>query len=297
MKNSRAKIPQLALLSGDKPVNFLCKTMQQVEEEENEHLHIPHRHHYYTIIWIEKAAGTHHIDFKSYPVRNQTIYFIGPEQVHLLQIKPHPKGRVFLFTPEFLEIHGIPPQFLSGLGLFFACDEFTPIRLKQSQIPLLKNYADQIFLESEKDEYLQQEAIATWLKLFLIACKRSKAEMAALDAPPQNARSKTVREFKSLLEKKFAAQHKVHYYASELHLTPNYLNEVLRQETGQSAKDLIQNRVILEARRLATYSENSLKETAYQLGFDDPSHFSKFFRNCTKTGYSNFRQQIRKIYL
>lgn len=297
MKTPRAKIPQLSLLLRNKPVNFLCKTMQQIEEDENDQLQLPHRHDYYTIIWIEKANGTHHIDFKSYLVRSQTIYFIGPEQVHLLQLNRKPKGRVFLFTVDFLETNGIPLHFISGLGLFFACDEFTPIRLKPSQVAEMQTYAEHIFLEFAGDHYLKQETIATWLKLFLIACKRMKAERTDKNALPPNSRSKTVREFKSLLEKKFAQHHKVSYYASELHLTANYLNEVIREETGQSAKDLIQNRIILEAKRLATYSANSLKETAYQLGFDDPSHFSKFFRNCTHTGYSTFSRQIRKIYL
>ncbi len=297
MKSSRAKIPQLPLLHRNKQVNFLCKTMQQIEEDENDQLQLPHRHDYYTIIWIEKASGTHHIDFKSYPVHSQTIYFIGPEQVHLLQLNQKPKGRVLLFTVDFLEVNGIPLQFLSGLGLFFACDEFTPIRLKKAQVTEMQTYADYIFREFENDQYLKQETIAAWLKLFLIACKRIKAEITDKNALPPTSSSKTVREFKSLLEKKFAQHHKVSYYAGELHLSANYLNEIIREETGQSAKDLIQNRIILEAKRLATYSANSMKETAFQLGFDDPSHFSKFFRNCTHTGYSHFSRQIRKIYL
>ncbi|MBK9730600.1 MAG: helix-turn-helix domain-containing protein [Chitinophagaceae bacterium] len=271
--------------------------MQKVEAEENNLLQFPHRHQYYTIIWIEKATGTHQIDFKSYAVSSQTIFFIGPEQVHHLLLKGKPKGRVFLFTNDFLEANGIPQQFLSGLELFFACDEIKPIRLKSSQIPEMKSYADHIFKEFANDQYLKQESIAAWLKLFLIACKRLKAENADLNSPLQNPRSRTVKEFKNLLEKNYARQHKVSDYAKALHLSANYLNEVIKEETGQSIKDLIQNRIILEAKRLATYSDYSMKETSFQLGFDDPSHFSKFFRNCTATDYTTFRNEIRKMYL
>lgn len=285
------------MLHQNQAVNFLCKTMQEVEAEENDQLQQPHRHHYYSIIWVEKAKGMHHIDFKSYPLKSNTIFFIGPEQVHYLEVTGNPQGYVFLFTTEFLESNGIPQVFLSGLELFFACDEIMPIRLKPGQIPEMKMYANHIFTEFERDHYLKQESIAAWLKLLLIACKRIKAENSIHNLPFQNAQSKIVKEFKNLLERNYSRYHKVSDYAGELHLSANYLNEVIKEETGHSAKDFIQDRIILEAKRLATHSAITLKETAFQLGFDDPSHFSKFFRNCTSGDFTAFRNQIRKKYL
>ncbi|MEO6167113.1 MAG: helix-turn-helix transcriptional regulator [Chitinophagales bacterium] len=297
MKSAVSKIPQLHLLDRNQPVNFICKTMQQVSLEENDQLQQPHRHHYYTIIWIEKAKGIHHIDFKSYPLQSNTIFFIAPEQVHHLEIKGNPLGYVFLFTTDFLESNGIPQDFLSVLELFFACDEIMPVRLKPGQIPEMKMYANHIFTEFGSDNYLKQESIATWLKLLMIACKRVKEENSILNVPIQNSQSKIVKEFKQLLERNYSQHHKVSDYAGELHLSANYLNEVIKEETGHSAKDFIQDRIILEAKRLATHSDTSLKETAFQLGFDDPSHFSKFFRNCTASDFTAFRNQIRKKYL
>ena len=118
-----------------------------------------------------------------------------------------------------------------------------------------------------------------------------------LNLPIQNPQSKIVKDFKNLLERNYSRYHKVSDYAGQLHLSANYLNEVIKDETRHSAKDFIQDRIILEAKRLATHSDISLKETAFQLGFDDPSHFSKFFRNCTAGDFTTFRNQIRKKYL
>ncbi len=297
MKSTVSGIPQLPLLHQNHRVHFICKTMQQIESEANEQLHFPHRHDYYSIIWVEKAKGVHHIDFRSYPIDNQTIFFVSPEQVHHLQILGKPIGRVFLFTAEFLESNGIPQHFLAGLELFFACDEVKPIRLKRRQVNEIRLYADEIFREFQHEQYLKQESIAAWLKLMLITCKRIKAENSSLAPASLTSTSKIVKDFKTALEANYAGMHKVSEYAALQHLSSNYLNEVIKEETGKSAKDLIQDRIMLEAKRLATHADLSLKETAYQLGFDDPSHFSKFFSNRNGTDFTTFRNQIRKKYL
>jgi AraC family transcriptional regulator, transcriptional activator of pobA len=105
-----------------------------------------------------------------------------------------------------------------------------------------------------------------------------------------------VKQFKDLLDIHFIQWHKVAEYAKSLHITSNYLNELVTQETGKSAKDMIINRIMLEAKRFATYSETSLKEVAYKLGFDDPAHFSKLFKNQEEQSFTEFRASIRKKY-
>jgi AraC-like DNA-binding protein len=296
MKNSAGTIPQLPLVHHDQPVPFLAKTIEEVEEEHNEQLEKPHRHDYYSVIWVEKGSGTHHIDFKSYRLRNNSVYFISPEQVHHLEMKSKGKGYALLFTNDFMETNGIGRSFLTGLELFFACDEVSPIQLRANHTSELKNYIKEIFREFRGNSYLREESIATWLKLFLIACKRIKAENNSQRSPLQNNSSRIVRGFKEFLEKQYKQFHKVNEYAAHLQLTSNYLNEVIKTETGLSAKDIIQDRIMLEAKRLATYSELSLKEIAYELGFDDPAHFSKYFKNITGKDFTGFRDQIRKKY-
>ena len=88
-----------------------------------------------------------------------------------------------------------------------------------------------------------------------------------------------VQRFKNLVETHFQQWHQVKEYAAALSVSPNYLNEVIKSTIGISAKDFIQNRLLLEAKRTAVFTGKSSKEIAFELGFDDPSHFSKFFRS------------------
>jgi AraC-like DNA-binding protein len=102
-----------------------------------------------------------------------------------------------------------------------------------------------------------------------------------------------VKNFREVVEKNFHKWHQVKEYAEELYVSPNYLNEVIRSNMNSSAKDYIQNRIVLEAKRMAVFTGKSSKEIGYDLGFDDPSHFSKFFKSNTGQSVQDFKEQLR----
>ncbi|MDX2048267.1 MAG: helix-turn-helix transcriptional regulator [Chitinophagaceae bacterium] len=295
--NGKTSIESLSLTVSDKPVDFVIKTMQQVEQEHNGHDVLPHRHNYYTIIWVKKGKGTHHIDFKTYEVKENIIFFISPEQVHHLTMEPGHDGYVLLFTPDFTERHGIAMTLIQQGGFFSRCDDVAPLYINSPHYELqLEQYLQLMCREYKNKGPFHHEMLGSLLKMFLLECKRM-ADAAVLPRESRNhPKAGIIRQFKTLLDDRFKEWHKVSDYAEELHITPNYLNEVLSQETGISAKDFILNRIMLEAKRYATYSELSAKEVGYELGFDDPAHFSKLFKQQQKESFSGFRDSIRKKY-
>ncbi len=86
--------------------------------------------------------------------------------------------------------------------------------------------------------------------------------------------------------------HQVKDYAEILNVTPNYLNEVIRTSINIPAKEFIQNRLILEAKRMVVFTDKSSKEIGFELGFDDPSHFSKFFKSNAGQSLQEFRESL-----
>ena len=99
-----------------------------------------------------------------------------------------------------------------------------------------------------------------------------------------------VQRFKGLVEQHFSEWHQVQDYAKELNVSPGYLNEVISSAIQKPAKEYIQNRLILETKRLSLFTSKSNKEIGYELGFDDPSHFSKFFKTFTGNSIGEFRE-------
>ena len=100
-----------------------------------------------------------------------------------------------------------------------------------------------------------------------------------------------MKSFISLIEKKYMYWKLVKDYACELSVTPNYLNESIKRSTGYPASFHIRQRIALEAKRQAAYSDVCMKEIAYHLGFDDIAHFSKFFKSVCGKNFSDFRKE------
>jgi len=138
----------------------------------------------------------------------------------------------------------------------------------------------------------KEEILRGLLKIFLIYLNRqqdaSGGQQAYFD------RSGLASRFFGLLEKNFANRKMVSDYARELSVTPNYLNESVKKASGFSASYHIQQRIILEAKRKAAYVRKSMKEIAYDLGFDDISHFSKYFKKVSGVSFSDFKREISR---
>ncbi|WP_293573379.1 helix-turn-helix domain-containing protein [Phaeobacter sp.] len=99
-----------------------------------------------------------------------------------------------------------------------------------------------------------------------------------------------LRRFQTAVEEGFRRRKKVSDYASDLAISPTHLNRICRRTTGQSASQLITERMVQEARRLLIYSTLSAAEIAYELGFTDPAHFSRVFARETGQPPRRFRQ-------
>lgn len=283
--------PETHIRQAHLPTPFAYRSMAEVEERRSQTPDLPHRHDYFTVIVVERAQGAHQIDFKEYTLRENTVYFVSPEQIHHLTVtEPNPRGHVILFRPDFLQQYSFSPSQLYDMDLFFNCDESLPLELTPDEInellPLVKGMED----EAQSERSQKWEAVGAWLKLFLLQCKRFKSDKKVLNKTWDNRQAEIVKQFKNDVELFFRKYHKVNEYADRQHLTANHLNDVIKSETGTSAKEFIQNRLALEAKRLARYSELNAKEIAYQLGYDDIAHFSKFFKKSEGMAFSEFRE-------
>ena len=93
-----------------------------------------------------------------------------------------------------------------------------------------------------------------------------------------------------LLDNNFKETKMVAEYAGQLAVTPNYLNRIVKKNTGFSAGHHIRQRVVLEAKRMGRYSDAGMKEIAYSLGFLDSAHFSRFFKTFAGINFSEFKR-------
>jgi AraC-like DNA-binding protein len=285
-------ISSLDLKFADAPAQFVIKTMEDIDDALGGISDLPHRHKYYTVIWSHTATGRHIIDFKEYPIEPQHIFFVSPGQVHQVITNPNPTGIVILFTPEFLQKNSIKEDFISNLKLFRDSNETPPMPINEQMRGQLKNFINGMMLSFYSENELKYETIGAYLKLFLIECNGHCSLFPDNNTQNIEVGRSLLQRFKTSVENHYKTCHQVKDYAEELYVTPGYLNEVIKSAIAISAKYYIQNRLVLETKRLAIFTNKSIKEIGFELGFDDPSHFSKFFKNYAGVSIQEFKKSI-----
>jgi AraC family transcriptional regulator, transcriptional activator of pobA len=287
------RIYSLDLIYQGSPAQFVIKTMEEINAELNGAADDPHRHNYYTVIWPVEATGKHIIDFKSYDIERNNIFFVSPYQVHQVIINPDPTGFVIQFTQDFLQKNSIRNDFIDNLKLFKNIGETPPLPLDDTLAERLRGFSENMLSAFHSHTDLHLETIGAYLKLFLIECNGHCSLVPDTNLQNIEVSKSLVKRFKELVESNFKKWHQVKFYAENLNVTPNYINEVIREALDTSAKEYIQDRLILEARRSVVYTDKSAKEIGFDLGFDDPSHFSKFFKSHTGQTLAEFRENLK----
>jgi AraC-like DNA-binding protein len=286
----KEKIYSLDLLYAGAPASFVIRSLEDIERDQGVFVDDPHRHNFYSIIWSVMGTGRHIIDFREYPIEPGSIFFVSPWQVHQIITDPGSTGYLMLFTPEFLQKNSIREDFISNLRLFRDSDETPPLSLNERTSVQLKSFADEMnkaFLSSDEMKF---ETIGAYLKLFLLTCNNICTLYPDTNTQNIEVGRALVQRFKDLVEQRFSEWHQVQDYARELNVSPGYLNDVISSSIHKPAKEYIQNRIILETKRLSLFTTKSIKEIGYELGFEDPSHFSKFFKTFTGNSILGFRE-------
>lgn len=275
-------------------VTFTLKKMEDVYRKTNGAPDIPHRHDYYTIIFIERGQGTHFIDFTEYEIADRSIFFIMPGQMHQVILTSEPTGWIITFTEEFLIANSIPDKMINDIYLFNDYGQSPPLPINENDMPVYKNLILQMEHFEKSLETYTQEAVGSLVKVFLIQGNNHCSLRKSNNPQLVETSNHILRTFKQLLNKKYATDHMVSNYADELAVTSDYLNKTVKNLTGKSAKDHIQSKLITEAKRSLLFSNISNKELAYELGFEESAHFNNFFKKTTGQTPSEFRVLARQ---
>lgn len=245
----------------------------------------PHRHDYFEFFIFEKGGGTHMIDFESFPIQDFSIHIVAAGKVHQVNRALDSNGYVLLFRPELFN-DTLINDFLFNHSCFSVQERKPDYQFDASQQQQIIDLADKIWEDYSSENPLKLDFISHAMALLFIQCMRRQTIGTSVLS---GANGKTYQEFRQLLYGKFRELKKVKEYASLLHVTEKHLNEIVKTQTGLSASAIIYNQIITEAKRLLN-TGMSAKEVAFDLQFEDPAHFSKFFKNQTGMPPSEFQK-------
>jgi AraC-like DNA-binding protein len=273
----------------DHQSSFSISRMEDIYAKRGGQQDLPHRHDYFTVILIKNAKGQHIVDFNEYHLQANQVFFITPGQVHQVMEKEQSYGYAITFSQAFLAHNNIPLEFIEHLNLFRDFGSTAPLLLKEDQMTILNHYTEEMIKSYESDMSLKYDALGALLKLLLIQCNNFCTNYGSEQIMIDQAH-RLLHTFKSLLNQHYKEWHTVTEYALKLNVSADHLNRVIKSLTGKKAKDHIQSRLTVAAKRLLYFSDMSNKELAYELGFSEPANFSAFFKKCTGISPSQFQK-------
>ncbi|PBQ30683.1 AraC family transcriptional regulator [Sphingobacteriaceae bacterium] len=253
----------------------------------------PHRANFYHIIWFESGSGTHLVDFEPIKLKSNSLLFIGKNKVQRFDPTGDYKAKAILFTDQFFCKSDNDVKFLRNTILFNDLFENNQIQLakKETEFDALIKMM-QIELRKNKDLF-QQDFLRNLLHNFLLLAERSKRSQAFTEIKKGADLDYTLL-FKDLLEAHFRVSKQVSFYAGELSVTEKRLNKATSKILGATPKQMIGDRVLLEAKRLLSHTDNSIKSIGFELGFDEPTNFIKYFRKHSHSTPIEFRERYLK---
>lgn len=285
----------LCCMSSKVPVIEQCTVSNSLHKElmvesladylsRNKKLIFPHRHNFYHFLFFTKGAGYHTVDFDRFEIQVGQIYFMIPGQIHTWEFQGDMDGYVVNFDKDFFKNFLLRPDYLSNFSFFSGLVRDAVFQVDEAKIPVVVDLFERMLVKIKNQDFVR----VSLLYLFQLL-DEGRAPTSLTEASAYN--HTLLRNFLNLIELNYKRLRLPKDYASLLYITPNHLNALCKELLGQSAGDLIRNRVVLEAKRLLVIKDYSVAEIAYDLNFSDNSYFTKFFKKVEGLTPEEFRKK------
>ncbi|AGH96079.1 helix-turn-helix domain-containing protein [Pseudobdellovibrio exovorus] len=260
--------------------------VNQLEHRLTPKVPFPHKHDFYHILIITKGKGSHEVDFTKYPVLPHTIFILKPGQIHSWTLDPNTTGYVVEF--ELPAIQNSLQQFNVLENILLTLPDHLRYRYDDWKELLTLVESARLELHKQEEGYEALACFKVAELLFLIYRRIPKTIRQRFKQDDY------AQQFLRLVEDNFTSHHQIEFYAQKLGVTAKALSMRLSRSLNLPARTIIQNRCLLEAKRLLGYSNKSINQISYALGFEDPNYFSRFFKKATGQTPVSFRQKIKK---
>jgi len=258
-------------------------------ERQHQHLHKAHRHSFYHFVFFTQGKGKQQIDFKTFDVKPNLIYFMVPGQVHSWNFESEPDGYLINFSASYFGSLLLKQEYLDKFSFFSGKPEQQVLVLDENTANKTAAIFESILKEGELAEPFNDDLVKVLLLQLFIEVARTTKNAGDLKANPYN--HTILKNFQHLIEENYTNLRLPKQYAELLYITPNHLNALCNDFLGTSAGKLIRDRIILEAKRLLINLDLRVVEIAEKLNFEDQSYFVKFFKKYEGLTPDRFRKQ------
>jgi AraC family transcriptional regulator, transcriptional activator of pobA len=239
----------------------------------------------YVLVWCSSGTATIVVDENVFELKANSVITITSGQIHYIKKSKSAAGFVLEFTYDFFckDDKDIELIFHNSLFCHFAMNEV--VAMNKSK--LLESELEQIEKELKQQPYQYQITVHSRIQLILVEINRVKIKRGDEIYKPDALFLKFLESIRANFKNNLTARQ----MADSLCTTEAKLNELSKLHTGRTAQSVIHGLLASEAKRLFMYEKLSVKEVAFELGFNDPFYFSNFFKKQTKQSPKTYKEK------
>lgn len=248
----------------------------------NEDTRHSHRLKYHAFVFVESGSMEIETDFKKHTLTTNSLFYTHPDQIRYVSKVKDVSFYYLSITDEALS-----QDYVKILNDLIPSE---PVRVKSDQFSIIKELISLSSKLFAKDHDSLYKSILLNNCNSIVALAISELQKHSDFCVNPTRHQGITKSFKLLLETHYRTLKSPSDYSQKLNLTSSYLNKCVNKTTGFSTSHQIQERIIVEAKRLLYYTDKTVKEIAYELGYTDPAYFSRLFTKLVGMSANQFRQ-------
>ncbi|MFK4784905.1 AraC family transcriptional regulator [Fusobacterium sp. MFO224] len=268
----------------------IIKIKQFFEKHPQKLLETDVRLEFWVLLYITKGNGIHYIDFKKYPYKAGDVIIIERRRVHSFKVNNNLEGYIInLNEPFFFEDE--ENNNMDLLAFFETPDEKPILSVDMSKTSTNKILIDLIYKEySENYNYYSRNLIRSLFKSFIYSLYLKEKDKIIHSSTMEY---KYYNKYRELVELNFKNLKIVSDYSRLIGVSTKTINTACKKCADISAKQLLINRIVLEAKRILVKGDMKIYQISYYLGFNEPANFSAFFKKHAGMSTNDFKNIIK----
>ena len=258
--------------------------------DSNSHFDHLQRNNYFTLIWLTSGEGTLRTVYSKYNLEENSMFAFAPYQPFMIESKTC-KGIAIYFHSDFFCIHRHHKEVTCNGVLFNNIHQSPIFPINTSTQYILRDLIKNIKKEIKNSSLAQYEMLISLIKILLITASRIKFDYSDYQ-PFTEPEPEKLQKLKNLIESQFKTVHSTSEYSSQLNISQKALSKLVKSYYRKSFKELLTERIIIEAKKELYLTNKTVKEIAHEMGYEDEYYFSRLFKKNANISPQLYRNSV-----
>ena len=256
---------------------------------ENSFIEKSHRHNFYLLVLFTNGTGTHQIDLDTFEIKRGSLYVIKPGQAHGWQLSNDIDGYIIFYSDEIYNLY-FGDKKIEEYSFYEASKNISEILFNEKELLEIEPYFKLLIQENQQLKSRKTDKLLNIIDIIHIEISRKHLSENTYSYRTYNHK---IQIFNKLLNQYYITQKAPSFYAAKMHITLKHLNRICKKILNKTITELISQKIILESKRMLTFSSASINEIATALGYEDYSYFTRLFKKHTKYTPTKYRLSLK----